>query len=68
MSELAIIDLETGEITPLDEWLRDYRRQQLRLLLSQLGRGGRWPASPGAAGDIASELARALFAPPAEIQ
>jgi len=54
---LAIINLQTGEITPLDEWLHDHRRQQLQLILAQLGQGGEEAkASP-------DEMARALFAP-----
>jgi hypothetical protein len=53
---LAIINLQTGEITPLDEWLHDHRRRQLQLILAQLGRGG---AGEGVDPD---EMARALFA------
>lgn len=57
LDNLAIINLDTGEITPLDEWLREYRRQQLRLILAHLG-NGRFPDD-----DEVNEAARRLFMP-----
>lgn len=53
-ADLAIINLATGEITPLDEWLRDHRRRQLQLILAQLGEGARTDPDT---------MAQALFAP-----
>jgi hypothetical protein len=59
--DLAIINLQTGEITPLDEWLHDHRRRQLQLILAQLGQV---PTGVGEAGEGVDpdEMARALFA------
>lgn len=53
--DLAVINLTTGEITPLDEWLREHRRRQLQLILAQLGQGEE-RVDP-------DEMARALFDP-----
>jgi hypothetical protein len=57
---LAIINLQTGEITPLDEWLHDHRRRQLQLILAQLGQVPTGVGEEGARID-SDEMARALF-------
>jgi hypothetical protein len=59
---LAIINLQTGEITPLDEWLRDHRRRQLQLILAQLGQVPTGVGGDEGAQASADEMARALFA------
>ncbi len=59
---LAIIDLETGELTPLADWLQQQRREELRLRLVRLGRG-RYFVDEGE-----DELARAFFAPKENLQ
>lgn len=57
-ANMAVIDLETGELTPLADWLREQRRQQLALILAQLERGDGGGKRP-----LPDQLAQALFAP-----
>lgn len=59
-TNLAIINLETGEITPLDEWLHHHRRRQLQLILAQLGQGA---GAQFQSQDAVEAAARQLFAP-----